>query len=109
MINQGRLDMLGSSSISETPEITLGNQALPNAQQEIKGPDFMHVVKNFFGEETFQVPPNATRTVYVQGIPFDATEREVSHIFRPFFGFKALRMIHRDKKNEEKVSKHLTR
>ena len=35
---------------------------------------------------------NATNTVYVEGIPIDATEREVSHIFRPYPGFKGLRL-----------------
>ena len=36
---------------------------------------------------------NATSTVYVEGIPLDATEREVSHIFRPYPGYKGLRLI----------------
>ena len=50
------------------------------------------------------IPPNATNTVYVEGIPSDATEREVSHIFRPFPGFQTMRLIQRDKKHSsEKV------
>lgn len=32
-------------------------------------------------------------TLYVEGIPLDATEREVSHVFRPFAGFRRLRLI----------------
>ena len=32
----------------------------------------------------FPVPSNATKTVYVEGLPADATEREVAHMFRPF-------------------------
>ncbi len=43
------------------------------------------------------MPEHATSTVYVEGIPGDATEREVAHIFRPFTGFKSVRLIHRDK------------
>ena len=39
----------------------------------------------------------ATNTVYVEGIPLDATEREVAHIFRPFPGFITLRLIKREK------------
>lgn len=31
-----------------------------------------------FGQEIFSVPENATNTIYVKGIPQDATEREVS-------------------------------
>ena len=41
---------------------------------------------------------NATNIVYVEGIPIDATEREVAHIFRPFPGYKSLRLIQKEKK-----------
>lgn len=33
----------------------------------------------------------------------DATEREVAHIFRPFPGFKSVRLIPREKRTDEKV------
>ena len=33
-----------------------------------------------------QLPPDASSTLYVEGLPSDATEREVSHIFRRFEG-----------------------
>lgn len=49
------------------------------------------------------IPKNATNTVYVEGIPTDATEREVAHIFRPFMGFKTVRLIPREKRQGEKV------
>jgi hypothetical protein len=34
----------------------------------------------------------ASCTLFVEGLPLDATEREVSHIFRPFEGFTSLRL-----------------
>lgn len=40
--------------------------------------DVLNNIKSLFPEEIFQVPNNASRTVYVQGIPYDATEREVA-------------------------------
>ena len=40
-----------------------------------------------------QLDANATNTVYVEGIPLDASEREIAHIFRPFPGFLGLRLI----------------
>jgi RNA recognition motif-containing protein len=43
---------------------------------------------------------NATNIVYVEGIPIDATEREVAHIFRPFPGYKSLRLIQKEKNGE---------
>ena len=58
------------------------------------------------------IPKNATNTVYVEGIPIDASEREVARnrypphyldIFRPFPGFKSVRLIPREKKPGEKV------
>ena len=41
--------------------------------------------------------PKATNTVYVEGIPLDATEREVAHIFRPYPGFMNLRLKQKEK------------
>ena len=49
------------------------------------------------------IPKNATSTVYVEGLPVDATEREVAHIFRPFPGFKTVRLVPREKKQGEKL------
>jgi len=46
---------------------------------------------------------NATNIVYVEGLPLSATEREVAHIFRPFPGFKSVRIITRDKAGEKSV------
>ena len=40
--------------------------------------------------------------VVLQGIPGDATEREVSHIFRPFPGFLTARLIPKTSKNDRK-------
>lgn len=38
-----------------------------------------------FGQDIFCVPKNATNTIYVEGIPVDATEREVSRKYlRPY-------------------------
>jgi hypothetical protein len=52
-------------------------------------------------DKIFHIPKNATNTVYVEGMPIDASEREVAHIFRPFKGFKAVRLIPRDKKGDK--------
>ena len=64
------------------------------------------------------IPKNATNTVYVEGIPLDASEREVARnlifnlqvtyqfsldIFRPYPGFKSVRLIPREKNSGEKV------
>lgn len=40
---------------------------------------------------------NATNIVYVEGLPSNTTEREIAHLFRPFPGFKSVRLISREK------------
>lgn len=44
------------------------------------------------------LPPDASSTLYVEGLPPDATEREVSHIFRRFEGqgYQSIRMVGRE-------------
>ena len=39
-----------------------------------------------------QIPADASSTLYVEGLPPDATDREMAHIFRPFPGYKSLRL-----------------
>ena len=42
-------------------------------------------------------------TIYVEGLPQDATEREVAHIFRPYEGFTGLRLVPRITRENHKV------
>ncbi|XP_057858372.2 RNA-binding protein 1 [Cryptomeria japonica] len=41
-------------------------------------------------------PDATTNTIFVEGLPPDCTRREVAHIFRPFIGFKQIRVIHKE-------------
>ena len=41
----------------------------------------------------FSISSDATNSLYVDGVPNDTNEREVSHIFRPFPGFQCVRLI----------------
>jgi hypothetical protein len=50
----------------------------------------------------FDVPENASSCLYVDGIPADATEREVAHIFRPYPGYLAARLIQKTSKSDRK-------
>ena len=59
--------------------------------------DHENKILNFYKK----LDPNATSTVYVEGIPLDATEREVSHIFRPYPGYKGLRLIEKEKNGKK--------
>ncbi|XP_042506586.1 RNA-binding protein 1-like isoform X2 [Macadamia integrifolia] len=45
------------------------------------------------GRLEMPLPPGASNTLFVEGLPKDCTRREVSHIFRPFAGFKEVRIV----------------
>jgi len=44
------------------------------------------------------LPSDASSALYVEGLPPDATEREVAHIFRPFPGYQSLRILTKESK-----------
>ncbi|GAB4845123.1 hypothetical protein Ancab_038527 [Ancistrocladus abbreviatus] len=51
------------------------------------------------GCETIPLPPDASNTLYVEGLPPDSTRREVAHIFRPFVGYKEVRLVSKESKH----------
>ncbi len=81
------------------------------------GPFSTYVLNNlsqFYNvfQNLVKIPKNATNTVYVEGIPTDTSEREVARkrvvldsldIFRPFPGYKRVRLIPRDTKSGGRV------
>eukprot|EP00250_Pteridium_aquilinum_P005855 c15882_g1_i1 orf=1353-1865(-) len=44
------------------------------------------------------LPPDSSATLYVEGIPADCKKREAAHIFRPFIGFKEVRLVYKEAK-----------
>lgn len=44
------------------------------------------------------LPHDASPTLFVEGLPSDCTRREAAHVFRPFFGFKEVRLVRKDGK-----------
>jgi len=55
-----------------------------------------------FKTESFITPSDAVEVILVEGLPSDCSEREIAHIFRPFPGFKHVKLT---KNNSEGVSK----
>ncbi|KMZ69560.1 hypothetical protein ZOSMA_20G00380 [Zostera marina] len=39
--------------------------------------------------------------LYIDGLPTDCTRREVGHLFRPFIGFKNIRLYHKEPRQSE--------
>lgn len=42
------------------------------------------------------LPPDASNTLFVEGLPTSCTRREAAHIFRPFVGFKEVRLVNKE-------------
>ncbi|PKI57453.1 hypothetical protein CRG98_022104 [Punica granatum] len=51
------------------------------------------------GRENVPLPPDASSTLFVEGLPADSTRREVAHIFRPFVGYKEVRLVTKESKH----------
>ncbi|KAG6746591.1 RNA-binding protein 1 isoform X3 [Populus alba] len=51
------------------------------------------------GRSEVSLPPDASSTLFVEGLPSDCTRREVSHIFRPFVGYKEVRLVSKESRH----------
>ncbi|KAK9672407.1 hypothetical protein RND81_12G098500 [Saponaria officinalis] len=45
------------------------------------------------GRTEVSLPPDASSTIFVEGLPSNCTRREVAHIFRPFAGYREVRLV----------------
>ena len=87
--------LAGINNNIQNSNININNN---NNDNNINNDLFKKYEEEFYEFENLK--KNATNIVYVEGIPLDATEREVAHIFRPFPGYKSLRLIHNEKNGE---------
>jgi len=77
---------------------------LPPYYSSLPQPNYAAYQPSYFMQQPFQnniyppIPPDASSTLYIEGLPLDATEREVSHIFRPFPGYQSLRVLSKESK-----------
>ncbi|KAJ8633619.1 hypothetical protein MRB53_026955 [Persea americana] len=51
------------------------------------------------GRSEMSLPPDASNTLFVEGLPGNCTRREVSHIFRPFVGFQEVRLVNKESRH----------
>ncbi|OVA14750.1 RNA recognition motif domain [Macleaya cordata] len=51
------------------------------------------------GKPEISLPPDASNTLFVEGLPANCTRREVSHIFRPFVGFREVRLVSKESRH----------
>ena len=84
---------LASSIASTNQPVVTNTQSNGSTNSLIKFDNELKKIMDF--------PKNATNIVYVEGFPYETTEREISHIFRPFPGFLSVRLITREKNGEK--------
>ncbi|KAJ0962134.1 hypothetical protein J5N97_029962 [Dioscorea zingiberensis] len=51
------------------------------------------------GRSEPSLPPDASNTLFVEGLPPNCTRREVSHVFRPFVGFREVRLVSKESRH----------
>ncbi|KAG2663122.1 hypothetical protein I3843_16G014600 [Carya illinoinensis] len=81
----GRTGIVGPDHTPNGRNVGIGNQLPLDATRP--------------GRETQPLPPDASSTLYVEGLPPDSTKREVAHIFRPFVGYKEVRLVTKESKH----------
>lgn len=103
--NANAINLLSNHLISNQNSNLNNNNQNNTSTSNSKSNSFLNSVHKY--DDKFKhfldFKKNATNIVYVEGLPLNASEREVAHIFRPFPGFKSVRIITRDKAGEKSV------
>ncbi|KAI3496409.1 hypothetical protein L1887_38770 [Cichorium endivia] len=82
-----------------------GNGASFNGYPYLPGRrDVTPGIPNMLNERSDSLNVDGSRqsnVLFVDGLPNDCSRREVSHLFRPFFGFKEIRVVHKEPRHKE--------
>nr|XP_043636510.1 nuclear speckle RNA-binding protein A-like isoform X2 [Erigeron canadensis] len=54
------------------------------------------------GRPDVALPADASNTLFVEGLPSNCSRREVAHIFRPFVGYKEVRLVTKESRHSSK-------
>mmetsp|Transcript_16040 Transcript_16040/g.22296 ORF Transcript_16040/g.22296 Transcript_16040/m.22296 type:complete len:294 (+) Transcript_16040:226-1107(+) len=88
---------------SMIPELSPFYSGLPSfAQLSYPSPLSNNILANLIN-----IPNDASSTLYVEGLPSDASEREVAHIFRQWPGYQSLRILVKESKQFPSRTHHL--
>lgn len=92
-----------NSKPSMIPELSPFYSGLPSfAQLSYPSPLSNNILANLIN-----IPNDASSTLYVEGLPSDASEREVAHIFRQWPGYQSLRILVKESKQFPSRTHHL--
>ncbi|KAG2399646.1 hypothetical protein LR48_Vigan767s000600 [Vigna angularis] len=79
------------------PNRTIDDSNVANIGGVDRGTDVKDKILGFSsGRADHSLPPDATSTLFVEGLPSNCTRREVAHIFRPFVGYKEVRLVSKE-------------
>ncbi|KAI4375184.1 hypothetical protein MLD38_013088 [Melastoma candidum] len=98
------LTRLRDAGVSQLPGSDLGLVGRPGVRGMVNGQDsgFQDLIRNPMLRPTHEpapLPHGATSTLYIEGLPSNSTRREVAHIFRPFLGYKEVRLVTKESKH----------
>ena len=107
-INSSNNDNLVSSIGNFTNILGNLSTTIPNNQNNSSlniTNNFSNIINKYDNDlkKLMEFSKNVTNIVYVEGFPFETSEREISHIFRPFPGFLSVRLITREKNGEKTI------
>lgn len=78
--------------VGQRRDVPLGISSVPPANPDIiyERPNSQRRV------ESLSLHERESNILFVDGLPADCTRREVGHIFRPFIGYKDIKVIHKE-------------
>ncbi|XP_031377922.1 RNA-binding protein 1-like isoform X2 [Punica granatum] len=80
---------------SQRPDYGVGISPRP-LEMVNERPSSLRNVENFSASAPTAASSRDSNILFVGGLPTDCTRREVGHIFRPFIGFKDIRVFHKE-------------
>ncbi|GAB2285962.1 hypothetical protein Dimus_020388 [Dionaea muscipula] len=82
-------------SLPEDPNLSLKREVPVGISPQI--PDAMHERPEALRRlDNLPPPAGKSNILFVDGLPKDCTRREVGHLFRPFIGFKDIKVVHKE-------------
>ncbi|KAI3517751.1 hypothetical protein L1887_16970 [Cichorium endivia] len=87
--------LLGGRPHEDPRMMGVGPGGMPMDPATIKGRD-----AGLLGpRHEIPLPPDASNTLFVEGLPSNCSRREVAHIFRPFVGYKEARLVTKESRH----------
>ncbi|CAM8961299.1 hypothetical protein QQ045_005664 [Rhodiola kirilowii] len=92
--------VIGGLATTPTPSIYSYSTALDRRDASFgansAAPDLIRERPDSLRKANGPSAPGESNILFVDGLPKDCTRREVGHLFRPFIGFKEIRVVHKE-------------